>query len=192
MGRLASKVRVATGSDARAIAAIYAPLVRDTAISFEMEPPTTEDMAERIINTLPTHPWLVAERGEEIVGFAYAGKHRQRAAYRWSVDVTAYVSEDVRRSGVGTALYRTLIDILRKQGFRSAFAGIALPNAASIGLHEAIGFRPLGIYKEAGFKCGRWHDVGWWRLGLSEAAGRPEEPIAFAALRDDNTLSPAG
>lgn len=179
-----SRVRVATISDADAIAAIYAPIVRETAISFETEPPTAETMAQRIDEALLTHPWLVAEHDKEVVGYAYAGKHRERAAYRWSVDVTAYVREDLRRSGIGRALYEALISTLREQGYRSAFAGIALPNPASIGLHEAVGFTFLGVYREVGFKHGRWHDVGWWRRGLSEAVGSPKEPKPFAALRE--------
>jgi L-amino acid N-acyltransferase YncA len=178
-------VRVATPSDAEAVAAIYAPIVSETVTSFEAEPPTTREMAKRIAETLRTHPWLVVERGAKIIGYAYASKHRDRSAYRWSVDVAVYVSEEARRSGLGRALYEALIAILQEQGFRSAFAGIALPNAASVGLHEAVGFKPLGIYKDAGFKLGQWHDVGWWRLGLSEGPGVPEEPIPFAALQGD-------
>jgi phosphinothricin acetyltransferase len=179
-GAAVIEIRTATALDAPAIAAIYAPIVRGTAISFETEPPTSEIMAARIADTLPTHPWLVAERGNDILGYAYAGKHRQRAAYRWSVDVSAYVREDARRMGIGRALYERLIAILRTQGFRSAFAGIALPNPASVALHEAVGFRPLGIYKDVGFKHGRWHDVGWWRLALSESVLEPDEPKLFA------------
>ena len=173
------EIRTATALDAPAIAAIYAPIVRCTAISFETEAPTSEVMARRIAGTLTTHPWLVAEGDNEILGYAYAGKHRERAAYRWSVDVSAYVREDARRMGIGRLLYERLLAILRAQGFRSAFAGIALPNAASVALHEAVGFRPLGIYKDVGFKLGRWHDVGWWRVGLSDSALPPDEPKPF-------------
>lgn len=176
------KIRVAQPSDAEAIAAIYAPIVRDTTISFEVEPPTPQEMARRIAVTLQTHPWLVAAQDGEIAGYAYAGKHRDRAAYRWSVDVSAYVDERMRRGGVGRALYDGLIAILKRQGFHAAFAGIALPNEPSVGLHEAVGFRPVGIYQGVGFKHGQWRDVGWWRLALSEDAGTPAEPVAFAAL----------
>lgn len=175
-------IRVAQPSDAEAIAAIYAPVVRDTAISFEVEPPTVDEMRRRIAATLQTHPWLVAERDRQVIGYAHAGRHKDRAAYRWSVDFTAYVDERARRSGAGRALYEKLIVILRRQGFHAAFAGIALPNDASVGLHEAVGFRPLGIYREVGFKHGQWRDVGWWRLALSDTTAAPAEPIAFAAL----------
>jgi len=175
-------IRVAQPSDAEAMAAIYAPIVRDTTISFEVEPPTAAEMARRIGATLATHPWLVAERDGLVIGYAYAGRHRDRAAYRWSVDVSAYIDECARRSGAGRALYEKLIAILKRQGFHAAFAGIALPNEPSVGLHEAAGFRPVGIYKEVGFKHGQWRDVGWWRLELSRAPHEPIEPIAFADL----------
>jgi len=175
-------IRVATASDADRIAAIYTPIVRDTAISFEVEPPTPQEMARRIAATLATHPWLVAERDRLVMGYAYASRHRDRAAYRWSVDVSAYIDARARRSGMGRALYERLIAILKRQGFHAAFAGIALPNQASVGLHEAVGFRPVGIYKDVGFKHGQWRDVGWWRLELSDACDEPAEPIAFGAL----------
>ena len=175
-------IRVAQPSDADAVAAIYAPIVRDTAITFEVEPPTPQDMAGRITATLPTHPWLVAEQDGRVIGYAYAGKHRERAAYRWSVDVSAYVDAQARRNGAGRALYEKLIAILKQQGFHAAFAGIALPNDASVGLHQAVGFTPVGIYKDVGFKLGQWRDTGWWRLALSDDAGAPAEPLAFAAL----------
>ncbi len=180
-------IRVAERDDADAIAAIYAPIVRETVISFETEPPSAQEMAGRIAATLPLHPWLVAVRAGQVVGYAYAGPHQQRAAYRWSVNVTAYIDAGARRAGVGRRLYGGLIPILRAQGFRSAFAGIALPNEASVGLHEAVGFRPLGVYEDVGFKLGAWRDVGWWRLALSEADGPPAEPVPFAQFR----LTPA-
>ena len=174
-----SSIRVAHPADGLAIAEIYGPYVRDTAISFEADPPTGEEMAARIAATLPTHPYLVAHREGAVVGYAYASKHRERAAYRWSVDVTVYVSQIERRTGVGRALYTTLLGILRKQGFRSAYAGITLPNPGSIGLHEAMGFRPAGTYRNAGYKLGRWHSVGWWALELNETDVEPQEPVPF-------------
>jgi L-amino acid N-acyltransferase YncA len=182
ISEVAMTIRVAAPADAKTIASIYAPAVLETTISFETTPPTPEGMAARIAKTLVTHPWLVAERDRRIIGYAYSGLHREREAYRWSVDVSVYVAPDMRRAGVGRALYMRLFEILRMQNFRSAFAGIALPNGPSVALHEALGFKPIGIYREVGFKFGQWRDVGWWRLGLTSASGEPAEPIPFSAL----------
>ena len=171
--------RPARSSDAAAVAAIYAPYVLETTISFEEEAPTTAEMAERIASTQAIFPFIVFEDQGQVIGYAYAGPHRARPAYRWSVDVTVYVVQHAHRAGVGRALYRDLLAHLVDQGFHSAFAGIALPNDKSVGLHEAMGFEHLGTYREVGFKFGGWHDVGWWRLSLNE--GLPTgEPIASA------------
>jgi phosphinothricin acetyltransferase len=174
-------VRVATAADAEAVAAIYGHYVTHTAISFEEEPPSADEMAARIAANLKTHPFLVYDAGGGVIGYAYANPHAARAAYRWSCNVSVYVAPGHGRRGIGRALYGELLDIVKAQGFHSAFAGVALPNDASVGLHEAMGFRHLGTYREVGFKHGRWHDVGWWRLGLAEgppAAG----PVPFPAL----------
>lgn len=173
------RLRAANVEDGAAVAGIYGPYVANTAISFEAEAPTAAVMAERISTTLPTHPWLVAERDGAVVGFTYAGKHSLRAAYRWTVDVTVYVGGDERRSGVGRHLYRALLATLRMQGFRSAFSEIVLPNAGSVKLHEAMGFKHLGTHKDIGHKFERWHDIGYWRLGLSAGSAPPEEPFAM-------------
>ena len=157
------QVRPASVSDAAAIQEIYAPIVAETAISFEEEPPTVQEMAARIASTLADYPYLAATRDGRVVGYAYAGQHRARAAYRRSVDVTVYVAGNARRTGVGRALYATLLPQLSERGFHAGFAGIALPNAGSVHLHEAMGFKPVGIYQEVGHKFGRWHDVGWWQ-----------------------------
>ena len=184
----ALRLRIAEPADAAAFAAIYGPIVRDTAISFETEAPTAEVMEGRVRKLLQTHPWLAAERDGNVLGYCHAGPHRERAAYRWSVDVTPYVHQDARGQGVGRALYQALIAILKLQGFRSAFAGIALPNPGSIGLHEALGFELLGVYRDVGFKHGRWRDVGWWRLGLSDGEGPPGEPIPFETIRRSDEI----
>lgn len=174
-------IRVATERDAEAVAAIYAPYVLETVISFEDRPPSAGEMAGRIGQTLRTHPFLVGEREGRVVGYAYAGPHGGREAYRWSANVSVYVGRAAQRGGVGRALYAELIGALRRQGLHSLFAGIALPNAGSVGLHEAMGFEHLGTYREVGFKHGAWHDVGYWRLGLR--SGPPEaEPAPFAGL----------
>ena len=171
------KIRLATSDDAGWIAGIYAPYVRDTVISFEMEPPSAEEMARRIETTLQTYPWLVAEDAGQPLGYAYASPHRTRAAYRWSCDVSVYIAPQAQRRSVGTKLYVRLLDMLEEQGFRNAFAGIALPNAASIALHERLGFTHLGTYRDVGYKLGAWHDVGWWQKILSDAPGVPRDPV---------------
>ena len=160
-------IRPATLNDAPFVQAIYAPIVEKTVISFEEIPPTIDEMARRIETTLQNYPYLVAERGGEVVGYAYAGRHQLRAAYRWSVDVSAYVAEPARSSGVGRALYGALLPIRAGAGHHAAFAGVTLPNAASVGLLEAMGFQPVGVYREVGFKFGQWLDVGWWQRLLS-------------------------
>ncbi len=174
-------IRLATEDDASGCLAIYAPVVAGTVTSFEVEVPTVEEMRRRIRETLPRYPWLVFEEPEGLRGYAYAGAHRQRPAYQWSVDVSVYVSATTRREGVGRRLYTSLLALLRLQGFANAFAGVALPNDASVGLHEAMGFQPIGVYRKVGFKLGRWIDVGWWQLQLQELAddlpGEPALPL---------------
>jgi phosphinothricin acetyltransferase len=170
--------------DAAACAAIYAPFVRETAVSFEEEAPDADELAARIERTSRTHPWLVAEIDGATAGFAYASAHRERAAYRWAADVALYVAPDHRRRGVGRALYGTLIPLLARQGLHVACAGITLPNDASVALHEACGFQLVGVYRRIGWKAGAWHDVGWWQLELTPAGSRPPrepEPPAHLA-----------
>lgn len=173
------KIRTARPDDGPALAAIYRPYVLDTAISFEDVPPTPTEMSQRITATLTTSPFLVFEEEGGVVGYAYAGPHRARPAYRWSVDVAVYAAQGAHGRGLGRALYTEMLDRLARQGFHAAFAGIALPNDKSVGLHEALGFRHLGTYREVGFKFGKWHDVGWWRRSLSDGlpAGDPIPPL---------------
>jgi phosphinothricin acetyltransferase len=175
-------IRLARPSDGKAVAEIYRPNVEASAISFEVIAPTEEEMQTRIGERLGYAPWLVMERAGEIAGYAYASKHRDRAAYQWSVDVAVYVRDNQRRRGVGRALYTSLLALLRLQGFYAAHAGITLPNAASVGLHEALGFRPVGVYAAVGYKLGAWRDVGWWQLPLRERVGSPVPPISVSAL----------
>lgn len=167
---------MARADDGDAIAAIYAPIVQDTVISFEATPPSGEQMGARVAATVPTHPWLVAERDGSVVGYAYGGAHRARAAYRWAVETSVYVHADARRAGVARTLYRALLAQLELQGFVEAFAGVTLPNDASVGFHESFGFTPVGVYRRVGFKYGAWHDVGWWQRALCEPPSDPEEP----------------
>jgi L-amino acid N-acyltransferase YncA len=176
------RLRIATPDDAAAIATIYAPVVTDTAISFELEPPTADQMRRRLIGTLGRLPWLVSLDEMGLVsGYAYAGAHRERPAYQWSVDTTIYVHAASRGRGVGRGLYEALMAELTKLGYAQAFAGIALPNAASVGLHEAVGFKHIGVYEKVGFKLGAWRDVGWWGKTLSPFASELLPPKAFDA-----------
>lgn len=166
-------LRLAGEADADAVAAIYAPNVTDTVVSFEIEAPGPAEMAARIAGVLAYAPWLVCERGGEIAGYAYASRHRDRAAYQWSCDVSVYVAAAHRQVGVGRVLYLALFELLRLQGFYTAHAGITLPNAASVRLHESLGFVPIGVYPKVGFKFGAWHDTGWWRLPLRPCVEAP-------------------
>lgn len=176
-------IRAATLPDAPAIAEIYSPAVTDGFISFEETPPDAAEIGRRLAAGLPVYPWLVFEEGGRVLGYAYAGRHQARAAYRWSVDVTVYIRDGFHRRGIGRALYASLFEVLRRQGFRMAYAGIALPNSGSVGLHEALGFEPVGVYHAVGWKQGGWRDVGWWALDLGPLSDPPGEPVPFAALR---------
>ena len=160
------RIRPATVADANPIATIYRPIVETTAISFEETPPDADEMARRIQSISQTHVFLAAEDQKGLLGYAYSSQHRSRAAYQTSVDVTIYVANRARRMGVGRALYEALLPETAAKGFHAAFAGITLPNPGSVGLHEALGFTQVGIYREVGRKFGQWHDVGWWQRVL--------------------------
>jgi L-amino acid N-acyltransferase YncA len=179
----APRVRLAMVDDAEAMLAIYAPVVRDSAISFELEPPTLAEMRGRIEAGASSLPWLVCERAGTLLGYAYAGPHRSRPAYRWSVETSVYVSADAQRRGVARALYSSLMAILELQGYRNLFAIITLPNPASVAFHEVLGFAPIGVHRRAGYKLGAWHDVGWWQRWLGEDAPDPSPPSPLSAVR---------
>lgn len=175
-------IRHAIDSDAGQIAAIYAPYVRDTAISFEVVPPTGDAMGERIRMLTAVYPWLVCADQTEVQGYAYASRHHERAAYQWSIDVSVYVRADAHRRGIGRALYAALLRIVTIQGFYNAYAGITLPNPSSVGLHESMGFAPVGVYRAVGHKLGAWHDVGWWELALLARPAMPAPARPMGAV----------
>jgi L-amino acid N-acyltransferase YncA len=160
-------IRSAGTEDAHAIAEIYRPIVESTAISFEETAPDDAQMARRIAETTAAYPWLLAESNGAVFGYAYAGRHRERSAYRYSVDVSVYLAEEARGRGIGSALYAELFKQLQQRGFHRAFAGIALPNEASIALHRRFGFELVGVYKEVGRKFDRWIDVAWWQRAVT-------------------------
>jgi L-amino acid N-acyltransferase YncA len=178
---VASLIRLAAANDASAIADIYRPIVESTAISFETAAPDADEMRRRIETILGSHPWLVCERDGVVAGYAYASRHRERAAYQWSVDTSVYVDGRFQRRGIGHALYQSLFAVLSAQGYANAFAGITLPSPASVGLHERVGFTPVGVYRRVGYKLGAWHDVGWWQRPLAPS---DEAPSSTRSLND--------
>ena len=169
-------MRPATAADAEACAAVYAPYVTETAVSFETDPPTAGEMARRITAASEHHAWLVLEDEGRVVGYAYGGPHQTRAAYRWCCEVSVYLELGRRRTGGGRALYAALLVRLAERGFRMAVAGMTLPNDASVGLHRAMGFEPVGTYRRIGYKDGAWHDVAWVQRPLSREPDPPAEP----------------
>lgn len=184
-------VRLATAADAEAITSIYTPIVEDTHISFEITPPTSEEIARRVRDTTKRLPWLVCEYDGQIVGYAYASPHKDRSAYQWSVNVSVYVAEHWRRHGVARGLYESLFALLRVQGLYTAYAVIALPNPPSVGFHESLGFTRIGVYQRVGYKHGEWHDVGHWQLSLQEHETPPPPPTPIDALRGTDPYTDA-
>jgi L-amino acid N-acyltransferase YncA len=185
------ELRIATPQDAQAILQIYAPYCTSTQVSFETVAPTEKEMHDRIARIVERFPWIIAEVDGAAAGYVYASQHRERAAYRWVVDVAVYIADAHHRRGLARALYASLFSILRKQGFVGACAGITLPNPGSVALHESVGFRPVGVFSNVGYKLGDWLDVGWWRLELQPATHSPAEPQDFRTMRDDAAVAEA-
>jgi L-amino acid N-acyltransferase YncA len=180
-------IRPAAAADARFCADIYAPYVTSTNITFELEPPTTTQFAERIAKAQASHEWLVAERDAVVVGYAYGHRFAERAAYAWSCETSIYLAHGIRRLGVGRRLYRELLDRLAVMGYRRAFAGITVPNEASVGFHRAFGFHDAGCYRRVGWKNGAWHDVAWLQRDLQDAESDPPSPIGRAGEHAPNS-----
>lgn len=158
---------------------IYAPFIRDTAVSFEYTVPSLPAFTERIGRITSFYPWVVAREGDRIAGYAYGGPHRAREAYRWSAEVSVYLHPAFHHKGIGTRLYEALFGILRLQGIIHLYAGITLPNAASEALHARMGFRDIGVYSRIGFKAGAWHDVKWMGRTLCHPPAAPAPPVSF-------------
>jgi phosphinothricin acetyltransferase len=173
---MAPVIRLATENDAASLAEIYAPYVRDTAISFELDPPDASAFRGKIRDVLELAPWLVREDGGDVVGYAYASSFRARRAYRFTVETSVYVRADALGRGIGRSLYEELIPRLVSQGFRRAIAGMTLPNAASARLHAVLGFERVGVFHKVGFKFGQWHDVEFWERALAPLDHAPPEP----------------
>jgi L-amino acid N-acyltransferase YncA len=175
--------RVATTDDAEQIAQIYAPFcTAESAVSFEITPPTSNEMAERILSTLSKLPWLVAVHEAKVIAYAYASPHKARAAYSWSVDLAIYAGPEARKSGIGTGLCSRLFSILRALGYYNIYAGTTLPNPASESLFLKLGFEHIAVYKHVGHKAGKWHDVAWYGLDLLPSQVNPNDPLSFKEL----------
>jgi L-amino acid N-acyltransferase YncA len=186
---MAAHIRFVGPADAAGIVAIYAPYCESTCVSFEIVAPSIEQMEQRIIHVTAGYPWLIGEIDGQIAGYVYATRHRERAAYRWSVDVAVYVATHCQRRGIGRILYQALFSILREQGYFKAFAGVSLPNAASIALHERMGFRRAAVFSGVGYKFGRWLDVGWWHLDLQPERPDPADPHLFSSIRNSSAVA---
>lgn len=182
---MATTCRLATPSDAAGCLEIYRPFVESSHTTFETEVPSLAEFAHRIESTLAARPWIVAEEGGRVAGYAYASPIKDRIAYQWSVEVAIYVAPATRRRGVARALYQALFRCLAGQGFVNAVGIIALPNEASIALHEALGFEKIAHLKSIGFKLGAWHDSGWWQKRLTELPSSPAPPRPLASCRDE-------
>lgn len=188
-------IRLASSADAPQICGIYSPIVRDTAVSFEQAVPDAKAIAARISETLQQYPWLVCEINRQIAGYAYAGSFRPRSAYQWTTETTVYVHPNYQRRGIARALYTSLIAVLRRQGYCNAIGVIALPNAGSVGAHEAVGFRKIGVLENMGYKLKGWRDTGWWQLELRPMPPEPRAPrpvMTLARRADFEALLQAG
>ena len=168
---------MATSADAAAILGIYAPYIISTAYTFETEVPSLEAFEQRIINCLETWPWIVCEIDGTVAGYAYAAKHRERAAYQWCVESSVYVHDSFQKKGIAKLLYDSLFEILKLQGFINVYAGITLPNDKSVAFHEKYGFTKFAEYNNIGYKLGKWNTVSWWQLQLSEYPQNPVVPL---------------
>ncbi len=178
-------LRLAVPADAAGCLAIYAPFVQESHTTFETEVPSLEQFTSRMDTVMRTHPWIVAVVDDRVVGYAYASPFKDRRAYQWTAEVSVYVSPDARRQGLGRSLYEGLLRCLRALGFVGAVGLIAQPNPASVALHEGLGFERVAWFPQVGFKRGRWHDVGWWRLALGDAPADPAPPHPLASCREE-------
>lgn len=179
---MSSVIRLAATTDAAAINTIYAPIVEETIISLEFVSPSVEEMAQRIEAVTAHYPWLVCEHDGAIAGYAYASQHSARAGYQWAANVSVYVHAGWRGRGVGRGLYIGLLALLQAQGYYGAYAGISLPNPASVALHQSVGFTPVGVYRAVGYKFGAWHDVGWWECELRQRIAEPAPLVSIGEL----------
>lgn len=181
-------IRIAQPDDAAQIHAIYAPSVTHGIATFETALPGVPAMRERIVQRLAHYPWLVWDREGDILAYAYASRFRERAAYDWIAETSIYVREQDQRAGIARRLYGVLLDAMRLQGINQAVGVITLPGEPSVRLHESMGFTPAGIWRQSGYKLGRWWDVGVWQKTLQAPPERPVPVTPFADMRTTPAL----
>lgn len=170
------KIRLANEADSASILDIYTPFITNTVITFENEVPTVAEFDKRIVSIQKKYPWLVCEVNKKIIGYAYASQFNERAAYDWAVDSSIYISPQYHRKKIGKALYFSLFKLLKLQGYYNVYAGVTLPNIKSESLHESLGFKTIGIYKNVGYKFDNWYDVKWFGLEIMDYIKSPEKP----------------
>jgi len=178
------RIRFAGKEDAAAILRIYEAYIKNTRVTFEIDVPTVPEFEARMERITAQFPWLVCEVNGEIAGYAYGSRHGERAAYRWSADLSVYIDEKFHRRGIATALYRGVTELLRRQGYFTVYAGVSTPNPKSEAFHEALGFRNLGEFKNVGYKLGAWCGVAWYELPLADYVAEPKEPCAIGILTE--------
>ncbi len=176
------EVRVAIPDDAQEILEIYKPYISNTAFTFETVIPTLVEFRNRIETYLQKYPWLICKVDDVLAGYAYASTHRNREAYQWSCESSVYVHNHFKGKKIGKELYDLLFQILKIQGFRNVYAGVALPNDASEKLHQKCGFQKFVVYENVGYRLGNWQKVGWWKLQINDYDLKPSPPIKFLEL----------
>jgi L-amino acid N-acyltransferase YncA len=172
-------IRPVQPEDTEAVLAIYKPYIESTATTFETAVPSVTEFAVRIKLNTEKYPWLVADDNGKMIGYAYASKHREREAYQWSVESSVYVLENYHHTGIAKELYSKLFDILQQCGYVNVYAGITLPNPKSYSFHSKMGFEPVGVYKNIGYKLGKWHDVAWLAKTINRHSDHPAIPKKF-------------
>lgn len=175
-------IRPIQSKDTEEVLSIYAPYVQNTSITFDYELPSKAEFIDKIESIRHDYPWLVCLSDNKIVGYAYGSKHRYKTAYKWSVESTIYVAQGFHRLGVARLLYESLFKILKSQGFFNVYAGVTMPNVSSEEFHKSMGFTEIGIFKNIGYKLGKWHDVKWFQFHLAEHIENPKEPVSFDAI----------
>ncbi len=180
---MAEHIRIATLDDAEAILAIYTPYITNSIVTAEEVAPSLEEFRDRMANILKDYPWLVCcDDDGNILGYTYASRHQQRSAYLYSVNLSIYVNPKHQRNYVATRLYSCLFEMLRKQGYKNAFAGIIIPNPKSAAFHHSLGFRPVGVFSNVTYKLGHWNDMEWFQFPLEKVSDTPTGTIPFSAF----------